>query len=133
MAWEIAKHVGRADPIPKRGAKKEPDYLGFIASLPCIIERRADIHIEVAHLSFANRPLGHYGRAKGRKASDRWTLPLCSHQHAEQHRQNEMKFWEEKRINPHLACLVIWGLFTEAGEDAQTEVCDLIYRGSFRT
>ncbi|CAJ1391692.1 unnamed protein product [Effrenium voratum] len=102
-------------PAPKRrkdtAPVKERDYLGFIAELPCIIQRTHPV--EVAHLSFAEPAYGHFGRGKARKASDRWCLPLDARLHAAQHSGSEIQFWARHGIDPHLACLVLYGLFNE--------------------
>lgn len=132
MAYEI--RTGGFDATPKRKPKKAPDYLAFIRTLPCLVTRRQDSWIQAAHLSYANRSYGHYGRGKGTKAPDRWALPLCEAQHHIQHHTatNERVFWSEAGINPHLACLVIWGLWSDAHEDATEEVVQLILRNEFK-
>lgn len=120
------------DPTPKRKAKKEPDYLAFIRTLPCIVTRRQESWIQAAHLSYADRSYGHYGRGRGTKAPDRWALPLSEEQHRIQHGMNERTFWETAGINPHVACLVIWGLWSDAHEEVHDEVVQLILRNGFK-
>lgn len=120
------------DPTPKRKAKKEPDYLAFIRTLPCIVTKRQDCWIQAAHLSYADRRYGHYGRGKGTKAPDRWALPLSEEQHyIQHHKMSERAFWEQAGINPHVACLVIWGLWSDAKEDAHEEIVHMILRNGF--
>lgn len=124
MAARIA-YQGDIQPFGKTTRpKKRPDYLAFLHSLPCIVSGMPGV--EAAHLSFAKPEWGHYGRAKGRKAPDRWCLPLSPAQHLAQHRMNEREFWQDRGINPHLACLVIHGLWSDYGDDAHEHVVKLI-------
>lgn len=109
---------------------KAKDYFGFIHDLPCIIT--GSTPVEAAHVNFANRPMGAPGRGKGTKASDRWCLPLCKPMHDEQHDIGEEVFWRQHRINPHIACLVLWGLWSERGEDAVPIAQGLIRSKSFQ-
>lgn len=102
------------DPTPKIKPVKSKDYLSFIHELPCCSTGRYGI--QAAHLSIASPRHGHYGRAKGRKAHDRWCLPLCPDEHALQHRIGEEAYWAGR--DPHFLCLVIWGLFCDMGADA---------------
>ncbi len=115
---------------PKRKAAKDKDYLGFIAKLPCVITRQYGV--QVCHVSFANTDFGHYGRAKGSKASDRWCLPMIPERHAEQHAGSEKWFWHLHEINPHLVCVILYGLFNEAGMDALPQAEAIIMKGAFR-
>jgi hypothetical protein len=120
-----------ADPyFVKQTAKKEPSYTKFIHQLPCIITRR-HFDVEGCHVSFPNRDYGHYGRARQSKAGDRWTLPMIKSLHDEQHTMDEAAFWRGQRINPHLACLIIWGLFTEFGDAAVDPATAIIMAGAF--
>lgn len=52
---------------------------------------------------------GHRGAGGGEKSDDKWTLPGCDDCHKRQHRGNEMKFWREIGIDPHLLALTLWG------------------------
>ncbi|MEX3008326.1 DUF968 domain-containing protein [Hoeflea sp. TYP-13] len=96
---------------------KNRPYLSWLHKLPCIVTLQ--VTIQAAHLSTANRAYGHLGRGKGRKASDRWILPLCQAKHDEQtYLGDELKFWRRYGINPHVACLTLHGLWTDLGDDA---------------
>lgn len=114
VAFQIPKT--NFNPIPKRKAAKSKDYLSFLHSLPCIVTGQTIV--QAAHVSFAAPKYGHYGRGKGTKASDRWALPLCEEQHSRQHNMNEQEYWLGVGIDPHQVALVIWGLFSEMGDDA---------------
>lgn len=114
MAFEIRKqtepHFAKAKP------KKNRDYLAFIRELPCCVTGVRIV--EAAHLSSADTRYGHHGRARGTKAGDRWALPLSPEQHRRQHSGNEMAYWRSVGIDPHFLALVIWGLWSELGDDA---------------
>lgn len=130
MSMQIRKDPS-AFQVPKRKAVKEKDYLGFIATLPCIVTMKSGV--QVCHLSFSAPEYGHYGRAKGSKAHDRWTLPMAKEMHDKQHSMNERVFWDQHvRINPHVACLVLYGLYNEAGMDALDQAVACIMSGAFR-
>ena len=99
---------------------KDADYLIFIRGLPCLVT--LSIPAEAAHLSKHNPAYGHFGRAKGRKASDRWALPLSSGAHRQQHDMgDELKFWDMYGINPYVSALTLHGLWSDLGQDA----CDI--------
>ena len=103
--------------FPKSKPAKSKDYLAFIHTLPCSVTGKYGV--EAAHLSMAAPQFGNYGRGKGRKVSDRWTLPLCREAHYEQHQDGEERFWKRSGINPHILAMTIYGLWTELGDDAQ--------------
>jgi hypothetical protein len=109
---------------------KSKDYVSWLHNLPCIVS--GGWPVEAAHLSEPNEKYGHTGRGKGRKASDRWVLPLTEQIHRQQHQGNEMAFWERHGINPHEACLVLWGLFNERGDDAIPQAQMLIQSGALK-
>ena len=113
--------------FPKRKPAKSKDYLAFLHRLPCIITRQYGV--EAAHLSMRAPMYGHYGRGRSTKAPDRWALPLCSGEHARQHDLGEEAFWDSVGINPHLACLVLWGLFAADGDAAEEQCVSLIQAG----
>ena len=114
MAFEIPKHP-EAFVIPKRRPEKKPQYLMFIRVLPCCVTGRYGV--EAAHLSTADPIYGHYGRAKGTKASDRWVLPLNPDEHRRQHSGNEMAYWQSVGVNPHELALVLHGIWTDYDEN----------------
>lgn len=111
-AFQDNVHSKNAKPVKDKG------YLGFIHELPCLISHAYGV--EAAHLSAANHKYGHMGRAKQRKASDRWTIPLCAPMHREQHdyKHGELLFWEAHFINPYEVCLSLYGAYQERGTDA---------------
>lgn len=104
---------------PKRRPAKRGDYLSWIHTLPCVITGRNDI--EAAHLSFASPWHGHYGRARGTKAPDRFALPLCRSEHARQHSMSERDFWDSVGINPHELANTLFGLWSDYDQHEATE------------
>ena len=109
----------------KTAPVKAPDYLAFIRTLPCIVTRTYPA--EAAHLSGQNPAYGHFGRAKARKASDRWVLPLSNGAHRQQHNiGDEMKFWEMYGINPYVSALTLHGLWSDLGAGAHDTAAGLI-------
>lgn len=116
--------------MPKRKSAKSGPYLSWLHELPCLITRQYGV--QAAHLSFTNRAFGHYGRGKGTKAGDRWALPLSAELHDEQHSGSEQAFWHRNGINPHLACVILWGVFSEVGNDGLEEAVAIIMAGEFR-
>lgn len=121
--FRIDSRMG-APAFPKSKPKKEASYLAFIHELPCVVTGAHGV--QAAHLSYANTALGHYGRAKGSKAPDRWALPLSPAEHAKQHAMNERSYWMDAGINPHLVALAIWGLWTELGDEAEAFAREVI-------
>lgn len=115
MASRIACHP-IITPSKRSAPVKRRDYLAFIHDLPCVVTGLSPV--EAAHLSKAEPLYGHLGRAKGRKASDRWVIPLCSSEHRRQHDMNELAYWREVGVNPYLIALVLFGLWSDMGDDA---------------
>lgn len=125
MAIQIAKSAPAY--FPKRKPSKSASYLSWLRSLPCVITGRYGV--EAAHVSFPAPNYAHYGRAKSSKASDRWALPLSADQHRAQHNMNEAEFWREAGIDPHIVAMVLWGLWSEMGEDATEAATAVIMQG----
>lgn len=117
MAFRVRPMQTQPYYVAKSKPKKNRDYLAFLHLLPCVVTG-SRVNIQAAHISFPNAPLGHYGRARGLKASDRWTLPLSADEHARQHSMNERDYWAGVGIDPHVLALSIYGLWTEFGDDA---------------
>lgn len=115
MALQIRKQAIEA--FPSKKPSKSKDYLVFLHKLPCVVSGKHGV--EAAHVSFAAPEYGHYGRAKGSKAPDRWALPLSPDEHRRQHSMNEAEYWRSVGINPHILALTIFGIFTDMGDDAQ--------------
>lgn len=117
MASRIAHNYASPAATPKQPAVKSKGYLAFLHSLPCCVSGERDV--QAAHVSMAAPQFAHYGRGKGRKAPDRWALPLSAEEHDRQHKIGEERFWREAGINPHILALTLWGLWSDMGDDAE--------------
>ena len=122
MAYRIAP--SEPQPIIKGDGGKQPEYLVWVRKLPCIVTLA--MPVEAAHLSTANLKYGHLGRGKGKKADDRWALPLVPEKHVDQHRRRELAFWEQHGINPYTAALVLHGMWSVHGEEVKDLATRLI-------
>jgi len=111
-------HVPREE-APKQRPAKRADYLSWVHTLPCVVTGRNDI--EAAHLSYAQPWYGHYGRAKGTKAPDRFALPLSKAEHARQHSMSERDYWDAVGINPHELANTLFGIFSDYEPHIATE------------
>jgi hypothetical protein len=114
--FRIAR-VYQEEPPKKRPAKRS-NYLAWVHTLPCAVTGRNDV--QAAHLSYASPWHGHYGRARGTKAPDRFALPLCEAEHARQHQMNERDFWDSVGINPHELANTLFGLWSDYDEHEAT-------------
>ena len=120
MAFRIPTHP-EAFTGPQSWKRKRPrvenvDHLKFIRSLPCCCcgARPVDAaHIRMASTAYAKRDTG-----LGQKADDRWTLPLCSKHHDEQHSGSEAAFWAAQKIDPFSLALILWGCGDTQDEEA---------------
>lgn len=117
MGYRINSALASCDPTPKSKPTKNKAYLSWIHCLPCVIT--GQYGVEASHLSMAAPKYGHYGRARGRKAPDRWILPLCKAAHDRSHHIGEDLFWRNAGIDPHILALTIHGLWTDLGDDAE--------------
>jgi hypothetical protein len=98
----------RAEPSPeevtvigKPVRERDRDHLRFVAAQGCLVCGRtpSDAH----HIRFAEQ------RAMGRKASDRFTVPICRLHHRELHRRgNERAWWQHRGIDPLVIAADLW-------------------------
>jgi hypothetical protein len=127
MAFRIAHNPDQSlakgpPPVKSKG------YLVWLHELPCLITGRRPV--EAAHVNYASQGVGAFGRGKSQKASDRWAVPLHPDTHRAQHDfGDERRWWELQGINPHLAGLVLWGLWKERGNEATEAAERLIENG----
>lgn len=99
------------DPIPKRRPAKRGDYLSWLHTLPCCVT--GENIVQAAHVSYAAPWHGHYGRAKGTKAPDRFALPLSPSEHSRQHATSEESYWISVGIIPHELANTLFGIFSD--------------------
>jgi hypothetical protein len=81
---------------------KDQSYLDMVKECPCL-SCGLDPCGEAAHLRMQSGAHGKHGGMQI-KPADRWALPLCPQDHAEQHKIGEREFWGKLGINPHLVC-----------------------------
>ncbi len=88
---------------------KNPGYLRFIRSLPCIV--CGTFPCEAAHVRMNNPETGKF-QALGQKPPDSCTVPLCARHHREsagaQHVVGERQFWQRMRIDPDRLAAALW-------------------------
>jgi hypothetical protein len=91
---------------PKRHRSKE--HLKFVASQPCLICGRTPSHAH--HIRYAQ------AKGLGLKVSDEFTVPLCATHHSENHMTgNEMKWWQDHKLEPLSVAQRLWHEFRELG------------------
>jgi hypothetical protein len=93
-------------PAKDDAAKVAKDHLAWIHELPCLITGK--MGVEAAHISYASKIWAKPDRGMGRKADDRWTVPLCTNAHAEQHAMGERAFWKKYGIDPLVVACRLW-------------------------
>ena len=81
-------------------------HLDFIRSLPCL-SCGNDTATEAAHLRAGNLKYGKRETGMQEKPSDKWTLPVCSLCHREQHAGDESLFWAVRGINPWVTAMTL--------------------------
>ena len=87
-------------------AERDPAYLATIRQLPCL---RCGLEPceEAAHVSYNSGAHGKHN-SFGKKAADRYAVPLCPGCHREdntsQHRIGERAFWSWLNIEPLIVC-----------------------------
>jgi len=92
--------------IPRVRSKK---HMAFVATKPCLCcgWKRPEVH----HLTCGPEP-----KARGLKAGDNWTVPLCSTCHRTLHAQgSERAFWSARDIDPIAVAAQLWAQSEEAG------------------
>lgn len=118
MGYRIAPH--QPDPKPTKKVAKKDSYRAFVKKLPCCITGQEGV--DVCHVSFANTWYGNYGRGRGTKVSDVFTVPMAPERHRWQHSMNEEIFWQMHNIDPHELAVTLWAIFSAYGDDAE-ELC----------
>jgi len=82
-------------------------HLDFIRSLPCCVCLNS-VETEAAHVRMSDAMSAKINPGVGAKPHDRWTVPLCSQHHREQHADgDERAFWHWHCINPLWLALVL--------------------------
>ena len=90
-------------------------HLAYIRTLPCCACRRQGATV-AHHLTCGPEP-----KARGMKASDSWTVPLCiachdaGHPGSLHHAGDEDAWWQAKRRDPIAIAVSLWADSVEAG------------------
>ena len=90
-------------------------HMAFVGSLRCSVCPRANA-TQVHHLT-----CGPELKARGLKASDCWTVPLCHAHHDAQsmgsvhHAGDETAWWNSKERDPIEIAATLWAMSLEAG------------------
>lgn len=69
----------------------------------CWRENPDAAHLRAGNLDYDKDPTG-----MAQKPSDCWGLPLCRDHHDEQHRGNELAFWERYGIDPFATAVALF-------------------------
>ena len=110
MMFRIAPQPAfEAHRVKTKKRAKNPDYLAWLHSLPCIVTGRNDV--EAAHVSYEAPAYGKLGRGKSQKEEDRWAVPLCAEEHRRQHSMNERAYWRSVGIDPCFVALALYGAY----------------------
>lgn len=97
----------------RRPRVENKNHLSFIRSLPCVC---CGVYrgVEAAHVRLGDPLYGKRDAGGQEKPDDKWTLPLCSKHHDEQHSMNEAEFWKALAIDPLRLALA---LFDSTGDE----------------
>lgn len=101
----------------KRPREHDDKHLKFIRILPCLVCGRRDV--EAAHVRYGDQRYGKRETGKSEKPHDKWTVPLCTAHHREQHDANERTWWVEKGIDPLAIASALWA---STGDEAAAEL-----------
>ena len=89
---------------------RSKEHLDFIRSLPCLLCAVQTYPTEAAHVNYSDHKAGKFN-ARGIKAGDNWTVPLCSEHHrgkTGQHGRGERIWWETYGIDPINVASILW-------------------------
>ena len=85
-------------------------HMAFVATQPCLVCGRSPV--QVHHLTCAPEP-----KARGLKAGDNWTVPVCvMHHNAIHGAGNETRYWSRLDIYPIFEAKRLWAEFLESDQ-----------------
>ena len=87
--------------------ERDEAHLQFIRQCPCLVCLN-NIETEAAHVRFSDARAAKDNPGVGQKPDDGWTVPLCSSHHREQHSMGEVKFWDQKMIDPLFVAMALY-------------------------
>lgn len=105
--------IPRTVPASNRGPdpRRSRGHLDFIRGLPCCVCGKAP-RSEAAHVRSGT------DGGMGLKPSDKFTVPLCSRHHREQHQVGEVSFWASRNVDPTGLAEHLW---SKSGDQAAGE------------
>jgi len=92
--------------------RRSASHLDFIRTLPCIACGR--FGAVPAHVRLSK------DGGTGFKPGDRYTVPLCSRCHGQQHQVGEVRFWGELGIDPLDYSTQLWRMSGDASAGFRT-------------
>ena len=95
---------------------KSKKHLNFIRQLPCCI-CQDNTSTEAAHVRMSDGRINKPITGNSIKPDDKYTVPLCSKHHREQHDMNEREFWDLHQKDPILIALYLYSC--EDNEEAE--------------
>lgn len=96
----MAARIPPSRPLEQRSPRsRNARHLAWIRRLPCLV-CGATHSTEAAHVRYADASWNKRSSGISEKPDDRWTVPLCTDHHREQHAGNERTFWLSHRIDP---------------------------------
>ena len=106
----------------RRPRVHDPKHLRFVRGRLCLV-CGDNTSVEAAHIRMADPRIGKPMVGMGEKPDDRYTVPLCSRCHQDQHKHNERAWWADKHRDPILIALA---LHSHSGDQ---EMGETIVRG----
>lgn len=95
--------------------RRDESHLRFIRQLPCLL-CLDDTGTEAAHIRMADARIAKPITGISIKPDDRFTIPLCSRHHREQHGGGEREFWEGLGTDPILLALALYSISGDTQE-----------------
>lgn len=121
MASMVRRHPEAFSNAPTKGKKRprehDKGHLEFIRELPCVVSGVRPV--EAAHIRMGDPAYGKRETGMAEKPDDRWTVPLASGKHKEQHSGSEAAFWAKHKIDP---CRVALALYAVSGDHDQAAI-----------
>lgn len=99
----------------RRVRRLDKHHADFIRELPCII-CRDNISTECCHIRMSDGRISKPPTGIGIRPDDRFTVPMCSKHHREQHAGSERKFWDRYNIDAVLIALALYSISGDVEE-----------------
>ena len=87
--------------------RRDEKHLAWLRTLPCCICHDPTA-TEAAHVRMSDARIAKMATGIAIKPDDRFTVPLCSSHHREQHAGSERKFWQRFDRDPILLALALY-------------------------